>query len=106
MEAQRYRLLVDQALARVAAKLADEDPDEVDCAGGDGMLTIEFGDGAKFVVSRQSATQQIWVAAGSRAWHYSRDDARGAWLDDKDGHEMLGRLSEVVSNKIGRPVTF
>jgi iron-sulfur cluster assembly protein CyaY len=106
MESQQYRLLVDGLLRELASKLGDEDPDELDASLGDGVLTIEFGDGAKFLVSRQSATQQVWVAAGARAWHYSYDPNEKRWADDKDGHGLLERLGEVISQKLGRPVAL
>jgi frataxin-like iron-binding protein CyaY len=46
----------------------------------------------------------MWFAAGARAWHYDWSDERGAWLDDRDGHDLLERIAEVVSAKIGRQV--
>jgi CyaY protein len=106
MENQEYKLLADGCLKRVQARLEQEDPDDVEASLGDGMLTIEFAGGSKFIVSRQSATQQIWVAAGARAWHYSPDSKKGTWVDDKDGHDLYTRLSEVVSQKLGRPIAF
>ena len=66
-------------------------------------MTIEFPDGTKYVLNRQTAADQMWFAAGARAWHYDRDE-QGRWLCDKDGHELFGRISEVVSEKLGRPV--
>jgi CyaY protein len=106
LETKQYKLLADECLRRIQARLEREDPDEVEAALGDGMLTIEFAGGSKFIVSRQSATQQIWVAAGARAWHYSPDPVKGTWVDDKDGHDLYTRLAEVVSQKLGRPIAF
>jgi CyaY protein len=55
-------------------------------------------------LNRQTATDQMWFAAGARAWHYDWDAAREIWLDDRDGHELFGRIAEVISTKIGRTV--
>ena len=93
-------------MQRIAARLDGEDPDEIEVYPGDGVLTIEFSDGSKFIVSRQSATQQIWVAAGARAWHYSYDPNKNTWADDKDGHELFARLAETVSQKLGRTLAI
>jgi CyaY protein len=106
MDSQQYRLLADQCFSRIAAKLDGEDPDEIEVSPGDGFLTLEFGDGSKFIVSRQSATQQIWLAAGARAWHYSMDPNKNIWADDKDGHELFARLSETISQKLGRKLVL
>lgn len=95
---------VDECLRRIHRKLDAEDPDAVEASLGDGVLTIEFPGGSKFLVSRQSAARQIWVAAGARAWHYRLDPAGGGWIDDKDGHDLYKRLSEAVSEKLGRTI--
>lgn len=104
MDSQQFRLLAERRFKSLAEQLGDLDPDLLDVAGGDGMLTLEFNDGAKFMISRQSATNQIWVAAGARAWHYSYNSEKQIWFDDKDGHEMLQNLSDVVGKKLGLDV--
>ena len=96
----------DVCLARVAKWLEDFDPDEVDYSTADGSVTMEFPDGAKFILSRQSATKQIWLAAGSHGYHFSYDPDRDSWLDDKDGHQLYNRLAAAIGEKIGREVEF
>jgi len=96
----------DECLARVARQLEDLDPDEADYSTADGSVTIEFPDGTKFILSRQSATRQIWLAAGAHGFHYSFDAESGRWLDDKDGHELFGRLGEEIGDKVGHQVSF
>jgi CyaY protein len=99
-----YQQRADECLARVARWLEAFDPDEVDYATSDGVITLSFPDGKRFVLNRQSAASQMWLAAGARAWHYRFDEARGEWLDDKDGHALLERIASVVSEKLGRPL--
>lgn len=103
MEKSEFLKIADECLERVVVWLEDFDPDEVDFGTSDGVVTIEFPDGTKYVLNRQTAADQMWFAAGARAWHYDRDE-QGRWLCDKDGHELFGRISEVVSEKLGRPV--
>jgi CyaY protein len=104
MEPQRYLRLADECLERVARWCEAFDPDELDYSTTDGVITLEFPDRARFVLNRQSAANQMWLAAGARAWHYGWDEARATWLDDRDGHELFTRVGEVVSQKIGRAV--
>ena len=104
MDDAEFRERSDAALSKVAKWLEDLDPDEVDYTTGDGVVTIEFSGGAKFILSRQSQMKQLWLAAGARAFHYSWNDARASWLDDKDGHELNSRLAEVISEQLGHPV--
>ena len=106
MDRQEYDRLADECLERVLRALEPLDPDEVDYATSDGVVTIEFADHTRFVLNRQAATNQMWFAAGARAWHFDWDAARKAWIDDKEGRELFGRIGEVVSAKLGRPVAL
>ena len=106
MDAQEYLRRADHCLERVADWLEAFDPDEVDYATSDGVVTIEFPGGVRFVLNRQAGAAQMWFAAGARAWHYDWDAARDTWVDDRDGHDLYARLAEVVSTRIGRTVAF
>jgi CyaY protein len=106
MDDKEFLKAADECLGRVAKWLEDFDPDEADYATADGSVTIEFPDDSKFILSRQSATRQIWLAAGARGFHYTFDSGTGTWRDDKDGHELFTHLAEVVGEQIGHPVEF
>jgi CyaY protein len=89
-------------LARVAGWVDRVNDDALDAATGDGLVTIEFEDGARYVLNRQSGNGQMWFAAGARAWHYDWNGTE--WVDDRDGHRLDDRVVEVVSAKLGRPL--
>jgi CyaY protein len=101
MDDREFIRLAEACFTTVAKWLEELDPDEADYSTADGAVTIEFPDGLRFILSRQAATQQVWLAAGAHGWHYSYDAAAGKWLDDKDGHELFARLAEVVGEKVG-----
>ena len=104
MDKKDYLRLADECLERLVEALEPFDPDEVDFATSDGVVTLEFADRTRYVMNRQTAADQMWFAAGARAWHYDWDEARKAWIDDKEGVELFERISEVVSAKLGRAV--
>jgi CyaY protein len=104
VDRQRYLRLADQCLGRVAGWLEGFDPDELDYATTDGVVTLSFRDGARYVLNRQSAASQMWFAAGARAWHYGWDEEKQAWVDDRDGHLLEAKIAETVSAKLGREV--
>lgn len=106
MTTQEYLHRADDCLAQVTAWLEDFDPDEVDYGTTDGMVSIEFPDGKRFVLNRQSGNNQMWFAAGVRAFHYSWDEAGETWRDDRDGHGLYEKIAEVVGEKLGRSVSF
>jgi CyaY protein len=105
MDRSTYLKLADECLARVAKFGEPFDPDEMDFSTTDGVVTLEFPDGVRYVLNRQAAADQMWFAAGARAWHYGWDAGKKTWVDDRDGHELYARIGEVVSQKIGRKVT-
>ena len=105
MDDNEFRDLSDACLGKVAKWLENLDPDEVDYTAGDGVVTIEFAGGAKFILSRQSQMKQMWLAAGSHAFHYIWNPTSSTWLDDKDDHELFQRLAESISEQVGHPVT-
>ncbi len=104
LEPHAYDKLADTCLEQVATWLEEFDPDEVDFITTDGVVTIEFPDGVRFVLNRQAAAAQMWFAAGARAWHYNWNQDESLWADSRDGHELLAKIGEVVSTKLGRDV--
>ena len=106
MDDREFLKAADECLSKVAKWLEGFDPDEADYSAADGAVTIEFPDGGKFILSRQSATRQVWLAAEAHGWHYNLDPAAKRWKDDRDGHDLYERLAEVVGGRIGRSVEF
>jgi len=99
MDEQEYQRAAEACLERAARWL--DGLEDVDVTKGDGIVTVEFEDGERFILNRQSAARQMWFAAGARAWHYRWDDAGGTWVDDRDGHDLYDRLAGVVGEKLG-----
>lgn len=97
-----FQHLAEAFLARVARWVDRVDDEGLDRSTSDGLVAIEFDDGAKYVLNRQSGNHQMWFAAGARAWHYDWDGR--AWVDDRDGHRLEDRIVEVVRAKLGRAV--
>lgn len=90
----------------VISWIEDFDPDELDYETTDGVVTLEFADGKKFVLNRQAGNNQMWFAAGVRAFHYDWNADTERWCDDRDGHDLHEKIAEVVSEKLGRTVTI
>ena len=104
MERSDYLERCDRCLELVATWLEDFDPDELDYATADGVLTLEFADGKRYVLNRQAGASQMWFAAGAQAWHYDWDGEGQRWVDDRDGHDLLENVREAVATKLGRSV--
>jgi CyaY protein len=68
------------------------------------ILTLEFQDGAKYVVNSHRAARQIWLAAERNAWHFDWLPERSAWVATKTDSELWSTLEAVVAQKLGKPV--
>lgn len=69
-----------------------------------GILTIEFPDGAKYVVNSHRAARQIWMAADRAAWHF---DEKGAeWVAAKTGEELHATVAGAIGKKLGRAISL
>ena len=67
---------------------------------GDGVLEIESDDGAKIIVNRHGAAQEIWVAAASGGFHFRVQS--GVWKDTRDATSLQEKLSALL----GTPIDF
>lgn len=105
MDPRQYDKRADQCLEGIASWLEDFDPDEVDFSTSDGVVTIEFPDGTRYVLNRQAAVHQMWYAAGVRAWHYDWSPETSDWKNDRDQHSLYARIAETISEKLGRAVS-
>jgi len=92
----------EAALRQLELELRKVEELEVDLA--DGILTLEFEDGSKFLANSHSASQQIWLSANLAAWHFAWHDKTTSWRDTKSGAELFTELGKLVSDKLSQPV--
>jgi CyaY protein len=84
------------------AKCGQEGDSELEAELASDILTIEFADDSKFVINSHRAARQIWMAAGTSAWHF--DFADGRWVAAKSGDELWRALSGQLSRALDRPI--
>lgn len=104
-----FEKAADAALRALDRALADEHDFEVELTMG--ILTLEFPDGARYVINSHRAARQIWMAADRAAWHFDPVGAPAGggeprWIAAKSGDELVATLEAVVSRKLGRPWTL
>lgn len=105
LEEPQYLHLVDDAFKKVQRALDALDPDDAEAYATGDVVTITFRDRSRCVMNTQRSTRQIWLAARSRAWHFSYDEATGRWLDDKGrGDEFFATVREAVRASCGADV--
>jgi CyaY protein len=92
----------NRVLEQMASAIDHADLD-IDCSfKGEGILEIEFEDGTKFIINRNTPVREIWLAAPSGGFHFRADGDR--WLDTRDGAELGSRVSALLKAKVGRDI--
>jgi len=104
MDEKEFGRRAAEALRKLDDALRDLEGVESDLAGD--ILTLEFEDGAKFVVNSHSAAQQIWMSANMQAWHFGWNDQAQRWRDSRSGAELFAELGRLVSAKLAQPVSL
>ena len=99
MDESRYLDLAKDALERVVAAFDDVELDDADIDTAGDVVTITLKGSKKVVLNTQRPTRQLWLAGAGRAWHFTYDEARARWLDDKgQGDELFGTLGRLCGD--------
>ena len=100
MTESEYIQLADALFRRLEHEIEAADLDYELAAGG--ILEIEFDNGTRIIINRQTPMREIWVAARSGGFHYRWQD--GVWRDTRGDGELFVALSEMASGQAGRTV--
>jgi CyaY protein len=82
----------------------DEDALEAELAAD--ILTIEFSDGAKYVINSHRAARQIWMAAERLAWHFDWNPGSAEWVAAKTGDELWSVVERSLASRLGHQVAL
>jgi CyaY protein len=104
MDFKDFNIRVDDALKDMADRIDELDHDELDISEGDGKLVIEVDDGTPYIINRQSASNQIWLAEPGGGWHFIYKE--GQWRCDKRGLSLVQAVEEALSKKFGTKISL
>lgn len=99
-----YEKLAVPELHKLVEALDALETDDVEAELESDILTLEFSDGARYVINSHRAARQIWMAAERSAWHFDWDATQNAWVAKKTGDELWQTLTETLARKLGQPV--
>lgn len=86
----------EEVLSRVEDAV-DASPDKCWALRQNDNLALELANGSRIIVSRQTPTRQVWVAAKAGGFKYSFDGA--AWRNDKGETELFGDLADLAQGQ-------
>lgn len=104
MDERTFRTVVDAIYAKVLKRLDMEDPDLIEGEMNAGVVRIRNSRGHVYVLNVQPPMQEIWYAAGDRAWHFRQTQA--LWIDPRNGDELGAVLDATVSQAAGIAIHF
>jgi len=69
------------------------------------ILTLEFGDGSKIIINKQTPLSQIWVAARSGGFHFDYDESSRLWcLNGDKQKDLFSQLGKYCTQQAGEDV--
>jgi CyaY protein len=68
------------------------------------VLTIEFDDGERIVITPQSPMEQLWISANYAGHRFNWNGSE--WVNEKGGESLAKFLSQSLSAKLGNIVEF
>ena len=99
MDRKTFMITSGGALAHIEQVLGDLEHEDLDVDLAGDVLSLAFADGGKFVINAHSAAGQVWMAAGTTAWHFDLVDDR--WIAAKTGDELMATVARTVGAKLG-----
>lgn len=95
--AEETMIAIEEA---VEASGADIDYDNVA-----DILTLEFANGSRIIINKQTPLSQIWVAAKSGGYHFDYDEASQLWCLNGDiNRDLFSQLNIYCSEQSGETV--
>lgn len=105
LDESKYHQIIDLLELRVE-ECIDEAGLDVDVDIINGILTLDFDDKGKIILSRQPALSQLWVAAKSGGYHLTYNEIEKKWYVLESDLSLSGLLTRLVSEQTGKQVIF
>ncbi len=104
MNESEFSDLAEQTMLDIEQAI-DDSGAEIDYDTISDILTLEFENGSKIIINKQTPVSQLWVAARSGGYHFNYDSSRGNWVLDSDPEqELFACLSRYCSEQAGEAV--
>ncbi|QDZ21836.1 frataxin [Chloropicon primus] len=87
--------------------LEAEEVESSDVTYESGVLELDLGDLGTYVINKQAPNKQIWLSSPvSGPFRYDYSTEEGSWVYSRDNHKMHDKLSDELSELLGRAITI
>ena len=106
MNESEFNQLAEDTMAAVEEAIDDSGAD-IDYDTISDILTLEFENGSRIIINKQTPVTQLWVAARSGGFHFDYDPDSQTWrLDSDSTQELFACLSRYCTEQAGEAVTL
>jgi CyaY protein len=106
MNESDFNQLAEQTMMDIEQAIEDSGA-EIDYDTISEILTLEFENGSRIIINKQTPVSQLWVAAKSGGFHFNYDDASRSWrLDSDTEQDLFSCLSRYCTEQAGEPVVL
>ena len=106
MDNKEYLRKVSELFRNIEDNL-DDFEDEIDYDPSPDKLIISFEkNNKKVVINTQRAIKEVWLAGNSKGWHFQFQKGEGVWFANAEQEEFYECLSNLISENLGRKVSF
>lgn len=99
MDEREFVAAAEAELRRIDDALTELERDDFDWQLAEGVLTAEFDDRSKLIVSVNRPAREIWVATRSQGLHFGWDAQASTWRTAK-GQELWATLSGFLTEEL------
>ena len=106
MSSADFNTRYEQTLLAIeeVVEAAVDDGADLDFETVNDILTLTCADGSSIIITRQSATNQLWLAAKSGGFHFDLVDGR--WVCDSDKEFLADKLAGICKKQAGVEMEF
>jgi CyaY protein len=104
MNESYFNQLAEETMIAIEEAI-EESGAEIDYDNVADILTLEFNNGSRIIINKQTPLSQIWVAAKSGGYHFDYDEASKHWcLNSDPDKDLFTQLSLYCTQQAGESV--
>lgn len=104
MNESQFNQLAEETMIAVEEAIEESGAD-IDYDNVADILTLEFSNGSRIIINKQTPLCQIWVAAKSGGYHFDYDETSELWCLNGDKQKNLfSQLSLYCTQQAGEDI--
>ncbi len=104
MNESQFNQLAEETMIAIEEAIEASDAD-IDYDNVADILTLEFANGSRIIINKQTPLSQIWVAAKSGGYHFDYDPDHQIWCLNGDINlDLFSQLNIYCSQQSGEQV--